>query len=67
MTVFAGTGTAAYRFCVQSGKKEHDVRDIAEAAVEDWAKFLTEQGPLVIERAKASVTAWTEFLADQGK
>jgi hypothetical protein len=67
VTVFVGTETAAHRFYVQSGNKEYDVRDIAEAAVVEWTQFLTEQGPLVIERAKASVTAWTEFLADQGE
>ena len=67
VTVFVGTGTAAHRFYVQSGNKEYDVRDIAEAAIVEWTQFLTEQGPLVIERAKASVTAWTEFLADQGE
>lgn len=67
VTVFVGTGTAAHRFYVQSGNKEHEVRDIAEAAVGEWTQFLTDQGPIVIERSKASVTAWTEFLADQGE
>lgn len=67
VTVFAGTGTAAHRFYVQSGKKEYDVLCIAEATVEEWTQFLTGQGPLVIERAKASVSAWTEFLLDQGE
>ena len=66
VAVFAGTGTAAHRFYVQSGDQECEVLDIAGAAVVEWTGFLTEQGPLVIQRAKASITAWTEFLADQG-
>ena len=31
VTVFVGTATAAHSFYVQSGNKEYDVRDIAEA------------------------------------
>jgi len=66
VTVFVGTGTAAHRFYVQSGGAEYDVLDIAEAAIIEWAKFFSDQGPLVIQRAEATVTAWTEFLTDQG-
>lgn len=62
VNILLGTGTAAHRFYVQSDNKEYDALDIAEAAVEEWTKFLTEQGPLVIQRAKATLTAWTEFL-----
>ena len=35
VAVLAGTGTAAHRFYVQSGNKEYDALDIAEAAVEE--------------------------------
>ena len=67
VAVSVGTGTAAHRFYVQSGNKEYDALSIAEAAVAEWTKFLTEQGPLVIERAESSIALWTEFLAEQSK
>ena len=44
--VYLGTGTAAHRFYVQSGGTEYDVLEISEAAVEEWAKFLTSKGLL---------------------
>ena len=46
VTVFVGTGTAAHRFYVQSRGTEHDVINIAEAAVAEWANFLTGKGLL---------------------
>jgi hypothetical protein len=64
VTVFVGTGTAAHRFYVQSGGTEHDVLDIAQAAVAEWTKFLIDHGPLVIQRSEASIASWTEFLSD---
>jgi hypothetical protein len=42
VTVLLGTGTSTHRFYVQSGGTEHDALDIAEAAVNDWTKFLTD-------------------------
>jgi hypothetical protein len=44
VAVLLGTGTSAHRFYVQSGGKEYDVLRIAEAAVAEWAKFLTDRG-----------------------
>ena len=41
VTVYLGTGTAAHRFYVQSGGTEYDVLQISEAAVDEWARFLT--------------------------
>jgi hypothetical protein len=38
-----GKGTAAHRFYVQSGRAEYDVLEIAEAAVAEWTRFLTDQ------------------------
>jgi hypothetical protein len=45
VTIELGTG-AAHRFYVGSGKTEYDVLEIAEAAVEDWSRFLTNKGLL---------------------
>lgn len=64
VTIFAGTGTSAHRFYVQSGKREYDVLDIAESAVLEWARFFNAHGQIVIQRANASAAAWTDFLAD---
>jgi hypothetical protein len=44
VNVLLGTGTATHRFYVQSGGTEYDVLDIAEGAVSDWTKFLTDKG-----------------------
>jgi hypothetical protein len=44
VTVFVGTGTSAHRFYVQSAGTEHDVLQLAEAAVAEWAKFLAGRG-----------------------
>lgn len=46
VNVLLGTGTSAHRFYVQSAGTEHDVIDIAEGAVSDWTKFLTDEGLL---------------------
>jgi hypothetical protein len=46
VTVYLGTGTAAHRFYVQSGGTEYDVLQISEAAVDEWAKFLSSKGLL---------------------
>ncbi len=61
-----GTRTAAHRFYVQSAKKEYEVRQLAEEAVDIWTKFLTSQGPRVIKSAEATVAAWTEFMSSEG-
>jgi len=66
VNVYAGTGTAAHRFYVQSAGAEYDVLEIAEAAVSEWTEFLTRQGPLVIQIAEATVAEWTRFLSGQG-
>jgi hypothetical protein len=65
VNIFAGTGTVAHRFYVQSAGREYDVLEIAEAAVAEWAKFLAGQGPRVIRIAEATVTGWTKFLTDK--
>jgi hypothetical protein len=44
--ILMGTGTVAHRFYVQSAGTEYDVLQIAEAAVDDWTKFLTDKGLL---------------------
>ena len=44
VTVFAGTGTSAHRFYVESAGTEYDVLQLAEAAVDEWASFLSSQG-----------------------
>jgi hypothetical protein len=44
VAVFVGTGTSAHRFYVASGGREYDVLALAEAAVAEWAKFLTARG-----------------------
>lgn len=41
VTVFAGTGTSAHRFYVPSAGVEYDALALAEAAVDEWAAFLT--------------------------
>ena len=46
VAVFAGTGTAAHRFYVQSGDQEYEVLDITEAAVVEWTGFLTSKDRL---------------------
>jgi hypothetical protein len=46
VNVFLGTGTSAHRFYVQSAGTEYDALDIAEGAVNDWTKFLTDNGLL---------------------
>ena len=45
-TVFVGTGTTAHRFYIQSNGVEHDVLDVAEAAVAAWDAFLSQKGLL---------------------
>lgn len=65
VTIDLGAGTAAHRFYVQSGKKEYDVRDLAEEAVAIWTKFLTNQGSRVIKSAQATAAAWTEFMSSE--
>jgi hypothetical protein len=45
-TVFVGTGTTAHRFYIQSNGVEHDVLDVAEAAVASWDAFLSKKGLL---------------------
>lgn len=42
--IILGTQTSAHRFYVQSAGKEHDVLDLAEAAVRDWSAFLRSRG-----------------------
>jgi hypothetical protein len=44
VTVFAGTGTSAHRFYVESAGTEYDVLQLAEAAVDEWASFLSSRG-----------------------
>ena len=44
VTVFAGTGTSAHRFYVESGGTEYDVLQLAEAAVGEWASLLSSRG-----------------------
>jgi hypothetical protein len=44
VTVFVGTGTSAHRFYVQSAGTEHDVLQLAEAAVAEWTRFLSGKG-----------------------
>jgi hypothetical protein len=44
VTVLVGTGTSAHRFYVQSAGTEYDVLQLAEAAVAEWAKFLSGRG-----------------------
>jgi hypothetical protein len=44
VTVFAGTGTSAHRFYVQSAGSEYDVLQLAEDAEAEWHKFLSDQG-----------------------
>jgi hypothetical protein len=44
VTVFVGTGTSAHRFYVQSAGTEYDVLQLAEDAVVEWHKFLSDQG-----------------------
>lgn len=46
VNILMGTGAAAHRFYVQSAGTEYDVLQIAEAAVDDWTKFLTVKGLL---------------------
>jgi hypothetical protein len=46
VNIFVGTGTVAHRFYVQSAGLEHDVLQIAETAVGEWARFLTSRGLL---------------------
>jgi hypothetical protein len=46
VSVLVGTGTSAHRFYVASAGQEHDVRDVAEAAVAAWTAFLTSRGLL---------------------
>lgn len=46
VNILMGTGTVAHRFYVQSDGAEYDVLQIAEAAVDDWTKFLTDKGLL---------------------
>jgi hypothetical protein len=46
VAVFVGTGISAHRFYVQSGGTEYDALDIAQAAVDEWTKFLTDRGSL---------------------
>ena len=44
VTVFAGTGTSAHRFYVESTGTEYDVLQLAEDAVAEWHRFLSSQG-----------------------
>ena len=44
VTVFAGKGTSAHRFYVQSAGTEHDVLHLAEGAVAEWTRFLSGRG-----------------------
>jgi hypothetical protein len=44
VTVFAGTGTSAHRFYVESADIEYDVLQLAEAAIAEWASFLSSRG-----------------------
>jgi hypothetical protein len=46
VTVLVGTGTSAHRFYVQSAGTEHDVLQLAEAAVNEWISFLSGRGLL---------------------
>ncbi|MER8225392.1 hypothetical protein ABTZ58_33535 [Streptomyces sp. NPDC094143] len=41
--VLVGTETSAHRFYIASSGKEHDVLEIAEQAVEEWSRFLSER------------------------
>lgn len=41
VTVFAGTGTSAHRFYLESAGTEYDVLQVAEAAVAEWTRFLS--------------------------
>jgi hypothetical protein len=43
-TVLARTGTSAHRFHVESADIEYDVLQLAEAAVNEWASFLSSRG-----------------------
>lgn len=43
VTVFVGTGTSAHRFYIQS-RGDHDVLNVAEAAVAAWASYLSRKG-----------------------
>lgn len=43
-TVLLGTGTSAHRFYVASAGKEYDVLQLAEAAVAEWSRFLSDRG-----------------------
>ena len=45
VNILMGVGVA-HRFYVQSSGTEYDVLEIAEAAVDDWTKFLTDKGLL---------------------
>jgi hypothetical protein len=40
----AATATSAHRFYVASGGTEYDVLELAEAAVAEWKKFLSDRG-----------------------
>jgi hypothetical protein len=44
VTVFAGTGTSAHRFYVESAGTEYDVLQLAEAAVDEWTAFSPVEG-----------------------
>ena len=44
VTVFAGTGTSAHRFYVESAGTEYDVLQLAEAAVNEWTSFFSSRG-----------------------
>lgn len=44
--VFAGTGTSAHTFYVESHGQEYDVLQLAEDAVGEWRGFLTQHGLL---------------------
>jgi hypothetical protein len=46
VTVFLAAGNVTHRFYVQSTGAEYDVLQIAEAAVDDWKKFLSTRGLL---------------------
>lgn len=46
VTVKMGTGAAEHHFYIESNGVEHDVLDVAEAAVTQWEGFLTGKGLL---------------------
>jgi hypothetical protein len=46
VAVFAGTGTSAHRFYVESAGTEYDVLQLADDAVAEWNKFLSGEGLL---------------------